>query len=76
VWNVGDWDDSSMLLNLGQSADPRSPHYRDHLEPWRSGAGLRLPFTREGVDAGCVRRVVIAAPAAPSNQVAAAESVT
>jgi penicillin amidase len=75
VWNVGDWDDSSMLLNLGQSADPRSPHYRDHLEPWRTGGVLRLPFTREGVDAGCVRRVVIAAPAVASNQMPAPEPV-
>ena len=59
IWNVADWDSSSMLLNLGQSADPRSPHYRDHLERWRTGATQPLPFTWERVEALGVRRLEI-----------------
>jgi penicillin amidase len=62
IWNTADWDDSSLLLNLGQSADPRSAHYRDHLEAWRTGAVQRLPFSRAAVEAGCVRRVTVAVP--------------
>jgi penicillin G amidase len=72
VWDVGDWDQSSLLLNLGQSADPRSAHYRDHLAYWRTGRVQRLPFTWERVEAECVRRVVVTV----GHSVAAARSAT
>ncbi len=49
VWDLADWDNSSMLLNLGQSADPRSPHYRDHLELWKTGRPQKLPFSWDRV---------------------------
>lgn len=76
VWSVGNWDDSSLLLNLGQSADPRSAHYRDHLEVWRTGGVQRLPFTKARIDAECVRRVVIAVASPRSRRAPAAEPVT
>jgi penicillin amidase len=55
VWDLADWDNSSMLLNLGQSADPRSPHYRDHLELWKTGRPQKLPFSWDRVMASGTR---------------------
>lgn len=55
IWDVGDWDNSSLMLNLGQSADPRSPHYRDHLEQWRAGGLQKLPFSWDVVRETSVR---------------------
>jgi penicillin amidase len=55
LWDAGDWDNSSMMLNLGQSADPRSPHYKDHLEIWKSGALQKLPFSWDRVSETSVR---------------------
>jgi penicillin G amidase len=56
IWDVGDWDASSMLLNLGQAADPRDRHALDHLERWRTGATLVLPFSWERVEAEAMSR--------------------
>lgn len=51
VIDVGNWD-NSLYLNLpGQSADPRSPHYRDHYVPWIAGQMQKLPFSRQAVEA-------------------------
>lgn len=55
LWDVGNWDNSSMLLNLGQSADPRSRHYRDHLGIFRSGGLQKLPFSWDRVREASVR---------------------
>ncbi|UZK69436.1 penicillin acylase family protein [Sphingomonas sp. S1-29] len=59
VIDVGDWD-NSLYLNLpGQSADPRSPHYRDHYAPWITGRMLKLPFSRGAVDADARGRTML-----------------
>ncbi len=59
VIDVGDWD-NSLYLNLpGQSADPNSPHYRDHYAPWITGQMQRLPFSRRAVDAVARSRTVL-----------------
>jgi len=55
VWDLADWDNSSMLLNLGQSADPRSPHYHDHLELWKTGRPQKLPYSWDRVTASSTR---------------------
>ncbi|MBW3535702.1 MAG: penicillin acylase family protein, partial [Gemmatimonadetes bacterium] len=63
VIDVGDWD-NSLYLNLpGQSADPHSPHYRDHYAPWITGEMQKLPFSRRAVDAVARSRTLLA-PAA------------
>jgi len=59
VIDVGDWD-NSLYLNLpGQSADPQSPHYRDHYAPWIAGDMQKLPFSRAAVDAQARSRTVL-----------------
>lgn len=59
VIDVGNWD-NSLYLNLpGQSADPRSPHYRDHYAPWITGEMQKLPFSDAAVDAQAHTRTLL-----------------
>lgn len=59
VIDVGAWDDS-LLLNLpGQSNDPRSPHYRDHYDPWIRSEMMPMLFSRAAVDSRAARRTVL-----------------
>ncbi|MES2043224.1 MAG: penicillin acylase family protein [Pseudomonadota bacterium] len=60
VADVGAWDNSRVLLLPGQSADPRSPHYRDWYENWLTGNAQPLWFSKAAVDAHAVSRVVLA----------------
>ncbi len=60
VIDVGNWD-NSLYLNLpGQSADPRSPHYRDQYAPWIAGRMQPMPFSRAAVDTATVARTLLA----------------
>ena len=45
VADVGAWDNSRFLLLPGQSADPRSPRYRDFYPLWLAGAMQPLWFS-------------------------------
>lgn len=56
VWDVGDWDESSLLLNLGQAGDPRSRHAYDQLGPWQAGSVQKLPYSWERLLLTCERR--------------------
>jgi penicillin amidase len=51
VADVGAWDNSLVLLLPGQSADPRSPHYRDYYPLWLEAKAQPLPFSKAAVDA-------------------------
>ena len=51
VIDVGAWDNSVMLNLPGQSNDPRSPHHRDHYDPWIRGEMKPMLFSRTAVDA-------------------------
>ena len=37
LFDVGQWDDSRVVLPTGQSGHPLSPHYFDQNEMWRQG---------------------------------------
>lgn len=50
VADVGAWDNSRFLLLPGQSADPRSPRYRDFYPRWLAGAMQPLWFSKAAVD--------------------------
>ena len=60
VADVGAWDNSRVLLLPGQSADPRSSHYRDWYQDWLAGAMQPLWFSKAAVDAHTVTRTVLA----------------
>ena len=59
VADVGAWDNTRVLLLPGQSADPRSPHYRDWYQPWLTADTQPLWFSQAAVDAHAVSRIVV-----------------
>ena len=63
VADVGAWDNSRFLLLPGQSADPRSPRYRDFYPLWIAGAMQPLWFSKDAVDRHATARMTLA-PAA------------
>jgi len=63
VADVGAWDNSRFLLLPGQSADPRSPRYRDFYPLWIAGAMQPLWFSKDAVDRHAAARMTLA-PAA------------
>lgn len=59
VADVGAWDNSRFLLLPGQSADPRSPRYRDFYPYWLAGAMQPLWFSKAAVDRHAAGRLVL-----------------
>jgi penicillin amidase len=52
IFDLADWDLGRVVVAGGQSGDPLSPGYRDHIVPWLSGRYFPLPFSREAVERG------------------------
>jgi penicillin amidase len=44
VWDVGNWNAGGMVIPLGESGEPGSPHYRDLAPTWLAGTLVPLPF--------------------------------
>ncbi|MBL0914086.1 MAG: penicillin acylase family protein [Sphingopyxis sp.] len=66
VADVGAWDNSRFLLLPGQSADPRSPRYRDFYPLWLAGTMQPLWFSKGAVDRHAVAHTVLTPkPTAP-----------
>jgi len=59
VADVGAWDNSRFLLLPGQSADPRSPRYRDFYPYWLAGAMQPLWFSKTAVDRHAEGRLIL-----------------
>jgi penicillin amidase len=59
LFDVGQWDDSRVVLPAGQSGHPLSPHYFDQNEMWRLGQYRQQPFSRGAVDAARAHRLVL-----------------
>jgi len=51
VVDLGDLDATQAVLTTGQSGQPGSPHYTDHLGPWVAGEYHPLPFTPAAIEA-------------------------
>lgn len=49
IIDLADLDSSVGTLTLGQSGNPVSPHFKDQLELWASGAHHPMPFSRAAV---------------------------
>ncbi len=59
---VMDWSDPdnfTLNLTLGQSGNPFSPHFDDFLQDFVNGQPWNVPWTREAVEAGMARRLVL-----------------
>ena len=59
LFEVGQWDDSRVILPGGQSGHPLSPFYFDQNEMWRQGQYRRQPFSRDAVAAAARHRLLL-----------------
>jgi penicillin amidase len=50
VTEVGNWDDTVLVLPVGQSGRPWSSHYSDQISSWMHLETVRFPFSREAVE--------------------------
>ena len=50
VIDLGDWDKSLWMNVPGQSADPKSPFYKNLIEAWAKGEFHQMAFSRGAVD--------------------------
>jgi penicillin amidase len=57
--DVGEWDHARVVLPVGQSGHPLSPHFFDQNEMWRLGQYRQQPFSRSAVDAARAHRLVL-----------------
>lgn len=59
LFDVGEWDQSRVILATGQSGHPLSPYYFDQNDLWRQGQYRRQPFSREAVAAAARHRLLL-----------------
>lgn len=59
LFDVGQWDDSRVILPGGQSGHPLSPFYFDQNDRWRQGQYRRQPFSRTAVSAAARHRLLL-----------------
>jgi penicillin amidase len=46
----GDWDTTRHGITTGESGDPKSTHWNDQLESWKTGKTPIFPFTKPAVE--------------------------
>ena len=61
IADASDWDKTQHGIALGESGDPRSPHWADQLSDWRASTPRVFPFTTPAV-AAAARRTQTLAP--------------
>jgi penicillin amidase len=59
IASPGNWDATRHVIPLGQSGDPRSPHFKDQFESWRTGTPMIFPFTKAAVEKAAIQIVVL-----------------
>lgn len=59
IASPGNWDATRHIIPLGQSGDPKSPHFKDQFEKWRTGEPAVFPFTKAAVDKATVASVML-----------------
>jgi penicillin amidase len=61
IADASDWDKTQQGIALGESGDPRSPHWADQLSDWRAATPRVFPFNAPAV-AAAARRTLTLAP--------------
>jgi penicillin amidase len=61
IADASDWDRTQHGIALGESGDPRSPHWADQLSDWRAATPRVFPFNAPAV-AAATRRTQTLAP--------------
>jgi penicillin amidase len=59
LFDVGQWDESRVVLPAGQSGHPLSRHYFDQNEMWRAGQYRVQPYSRQAVNAAQAHRLLM-----------------
>jgi Protein related to penicillin acylase len=57
IASPGNWDATRLVIPLGQSGDPKSPHYKDQFDSWSKGTAAVFPFTAEAVERAMVKSI-------------------
>lgn len=57
VASPGNWDATRHVIPLGESGDPRSPHFKDQFEAWRTGTPAVLPFSADAIKKNAVSAI-------------------
>ncbi|MFQ3590126.1 MAG: penicillin acylase family protein [Chloracidobacterium sp.] len=70
VADVSQWDATRLGLPLGQSGDPRSPHWSDQLESWKTCQPPVFPFGPTAIEKAAVGRLTLRPPAASTGSTA------
>jgi penicillin amidase len=50
IASPGNWDATRHVIPLGQSGDPRSKHFTDQFDLWRTGEPAVFPFSKQAVE--------------------------
>ena len=70
VADVGNWDDTILVLPVGQSGRPWSRHYSNQISSWLNVEAVRFPFSREAVEAAAAVKIeLFPAPAKESKAI-------
>ena len=58
IASPGNWDATRHVIPLGESGDPKSPHFRDQFENGRTGTPMIFPFSQPAVEKAAVATTV------------------
>ena len=58
IASPGNWDATRHVIPLGESGDPKSPHFKDQFDAWRTGTPMVFPFSQQAVEKAAVSTTV------------------
>ena len=59
IASPGNWDTTRHVIPLGESGVPKSTHFKDQFETWRTGNPAIFPFTKAAVEKATTEIVVM-----------------
>ncbi|MGB5015320.1 MAG: penicillin acylase family protein [Pyrinomonadaceae bacterium] len=59
IASPGNWDATRQVIPMGQSGDPRSPHFKDQFEAWNTGAPVIMHFSKPAIDKATVSKLTL-----------------
>jgi penicillin G amidase len=59
IADPSDWNKTQQGIALGQSGDPKSPHWSDQLADWRAVTPREFPFTEAAIAAATKTTLVL-----------------
>ncbi|HYM01010.1 MAG TPA: penicillin acylase family protein [Blastocatellia bacterium] len=61
IADLSNWDNARLGIPLGESGDPKSPHWKDQLDNWRNVTPATFAFSLKGVDSASVQKLTLKA---------------